>query len=388
MMTHAEEIVQAVAILIKQGMNIFSRKDVRDQIGVGHDVWVSGYTAIFQGMRIDHPGRAPSVNSKFKNVFERVEHGKYILTPYGKQLVQAYSKYISGFQNNASSLDYDKLTESEKVALIVAITFPHRTLISVLPKLFKWKASDSTYYRYHREGYDKLIDKGLLKDGKPTELAFKILPQNILLQIVKDLREEIMTLYNETSKTTNELWESRRNLSQLKEEYIFLEKENERIKSEIERFIELRELKEKIDFTNIYDELKLILSKSLAKDVDKAIELFKRDEYDSAIVKSYVITEILLHNLYKIIYGIDDAKKVRKHEHRLKKIWNDDQLEKYKYPGIQLVASLFSIILWYRNKMGAHRELPPTIEAARISINALLQSLKEIRRLGFTSVFS
>jgi len=74
-MTHAEEIVQAVAVLIKQGMNIFSRKDVRDQIGVGHDVWMSGYTAIFQGMRIDHPGRAPSVSSKFKNVFKRVEHG-------------------------------------------------------------------------------------------------------------------------------------------------------------------------------------------------------------------------------------------------------------------------------------------------------------------------
>ncbi|MGQ9722238.1 MAG: hypothetical protein ACUVXA_13060 [Candidatus Jordarchaeum sp.] len=46
---------------------------------------------------------------------------------------------------------------------------------------------------------------------------------------------------------------------------------------------------------------------------------------------------------------------------------NDEHLEKHKYLGLTIIASFFSIILWYRNKMAAHTEMPPTIEAARIS---------------------
>ena len=89
-MTHAEEIMWAIVLLSKQEKNIFSRKDVRDTIGVDHDVWMSSYTAIFQGMRMDHPGGAPSVISKFKDVFKRVEREKYILTPYGKRPLREY----------------------------------------------------------------------------------------------------------------------------------------------------------------------------------------------------------------------------------------------------------------------------------------------------------
>ena len=59
----------------------------------------------------------------------------------------------------SSEIDYDKLDEAEKVALTVAIAFPHCALKEILPKLFKWKASDSTYYRYHHEGYEELREK-------------------------------------------------------------------------------------------------------------------------------------------------------------------------------------------------------------------------------------
>jgi hypothetical protein len=124
-------------------------------------------------------------------------------------------------------------------------------------------------------------------------------------------------------------------------------------------------------------------TQSLREDVGNAIELFKRGEYDSAIVKSYKVSETLLRNFFASIYGSQDADKVRKHEAKLKRMWNDEQLEKGKYPGIQLVASLFAVILWFRNKIGAHVELPPSMEAARISIVALLQSIAELRRLGF-----
>ena len=88
-MARAEEIIGAVTSLWWEGNHTFSRKDIRDQIGVSQEKWLLGYTAIFQGMRADHPGGAPSVNSKFQNVFRQVRWGKHTLTDYGKKLPQA-----------------------------------------------------------------------------------------------------------------------------------------------------------------------------------------------------------------------------------------------------------------------------------------------------------
>jgi len=91
-MTRPEEIMHAVAVLVKMGKNIFTRKEVRDQIGISHHDWLYRYTAVFQGMRIDHPGGAPEVGKKFKGVFQRVERGKYILTAHGKQLLKEFDR--------------------------------------------------------------------------------------------------------------------------------------------------------------------------------------------------------------------------------------------------------------------------------------------------------
>jgi len=87
-MTHAEEILYAAAILVrKKGRSTFTRKEVRDQIGLKHGDWMAGYTAIFQGMRIDQPGRDPLVAEKYVGVFKRLERGVYCLTPHGRSLV-------------------------------------------------------------------------------------------------------------------------------------------------------------------------------------------------------------------------------------------------------------------------------------------------------------
>ena len=90
-MTHAETIIRAVATLVKrEGKDVFTRKEIRKQIGVTRDEWLASYTAIFQGMRADQPGGAPDVEARFKNVFGQVEHGKHILTDYGRQLLQQF----------------------------------------------------------------------------------------------------------------------------------------------------------------------------------------------------------------------------------------------------------------------------------------------------------
>ncbi len=89
-MTHPEQIMKAVAFLVSHGNTPFSRREVRDQIGLSQVDWMAGYTAVFQGMREDHPGGAPPVGEKFRGVFRRVAHGQYVLTKYGKELAKQY----------------------------------------------------------------------------------------------------------------------------------------------------------------------------------------------------------------------------------------------------------------------------------------------------------
>ncbi len=88
-MTHAEQIMHAVAhIAVVQGFTEFSRDDVRLTIGVEAETWLNRYTAIFQGMRIDHPGRAPDVGQRFRGILHRVGHGRYKLTEKGERLAR------------------------------------------------------------------------------------------------------------------------------------------------------------------------------------------------------------------------------------------------------------------------------------------------------------
>jgi hypothetical protein len=86
-MTHAEQILRAVAVLIgKDGNAIFSRDDIRVQAKISREDW-EAYSATFQGMRSDEPGGARNVGTRYKNVFKQVSHGKHTLTDYGRQLI-------------------------------------------------------------------------------------------------------------------------------------------------------------------------------------------------------------------------------------------------------------------------------------------------------------
>ena len=89
-LTHAEEIARAAASIIKKKRGPFARVDIREKLGLSPKEWLSGYTAIFQGMGIDHPGGAPNVGSKFEGVFKNVGYGIYELTEYGEKLIKEY----------------------------------------------------------------------------------------------------------------------------------------------------------------------------------------------------------------------------------------------------------------------------------------------------------
>ena len=87
--TNAGRILDTAAALAgADGKKTFSRKAVRDYLGLNNRAWQSGYTAIFQGMRDDHPGRAPKVGDSYSGVFHRVDLGTYELSVKGRRLVE------------------------------------------------------------------------------------------------------------------------------------------------------------------------------------------------------------------------------------------------------------------------------------------------------------
>jgi hypothetical protein len=85
-MTHTEQIFRAACLIVTERNRIFSRNDVRQRLGISPEDWLNGYTAIFQGMRIDQPGGAPGVADLYQGVFKRVRRGEYQLTDYGESL--------------------------------------------------------------------------------------------------------------------------------------------------------------------------------------------------------------------------------------------------------------------------------------------------------------
>jgi predicted RNase H-like HicB family nuclease len=95
-MNHAEAILRAAAALVAKGHRELARKDIRDELGLTQSEWMSGYTAIFQGMRDDHPGRAPQVAKKFQGVFHQIDRGRYALTELGQRAARALSPAVDG----------------------------------------------------------------------------------------------------------------------------------------------------------------------------------------------------------------------------------------------------------------------------------------------------
>ena len=89
--TNAGRIFCAAAALAgADRRKTFSRKAVREYLGLDNRTWQSSYTAIFQGMRDDHPGGAPQVGATYTGVFHRVDHGTYELSAKGRRLVETH----------------------------------------------------------------------------------------------------------------------------------------------------------------------------------------------------------------------------------------------------------------------------------------------------------
>lgn len=246
-----------------------------------------------------------------------------------------------------------QLSDDEKAALLYHILYEMHSK-KLHPELFGAPFWLSSFYKNMQRGEESLKKRGILDATlNPTELAYQILPSENLRKMLKELREEVIKQ------------EARRNTLQV---------EIDSLKTKIQ----------KLDLRSSFD--RIAIPQQMRDYVDKAFFRIDEGSFSEAIMNCYRVSEILVKTLFSFLYP-DEKNKVIKHEDKLKRIWTDEEKEKHKYPGIKVIASLMSVVLWYRNKMAAHTEMTPTKEAAKTCITALIQALIEFERLGIRIVF-
>ena len=82
-MTMAGRLLRAVRELNRSGQSTVTRAEVFEELGVTTRAEKDSYSAIFQGMRVDHPGGAPEVDAAYSDTLKRVSRGQYVLTTKG-----------------------------------------------------------------------------------------------------------------------------------------------------------------------------------------------------------------------------------------------------------------------------------------------------------------
>ena len=94
-MTIAHDILQAVFTILGGDLEgAFTRAQARTHLAVPQRTWNRSYDPIFQGMRADQPGGAPSPG-KYRGAFRRVDRGRFVLTEVGREFVSTDSVRIT-----------------------------------------------------------------------------------------------------------------------------------------------------------------------------------------------------------------------------------------------------------------------------------------------------
>jgi hypothetical protein len=305
---------------------------------------------------------------KEKGLIETME-GKYGITDKS-----AFSELLSVNQDEIEhilSMDFGKgdlagqLGKQERYILHKVLSFGN---FMTIPDLYTSIFDDidhrsGPFSGYSSSNYGKkrakeittyLVKRGFLKaDGSVS------IPDRVLSDFVTENLNELLSELKSTEKK----------IKQLVEENSELSSKIEMLKTEIKKWNPTSALQS------------LRIPQPIRTRIDKAIARIDQRSFSEAIINCYLVSEILVNNLFNFLYP-NLKNKRRKHEHKLQKIWNDEEKEKHHFPGIKVIASLLAVILWYRNKMAAHTEMKPTKEAARISVTSLIQVLTEFKRLG------
>jgi hypothetical protein len=88
-MSQQTEVLQAVAVLVRDGRVQFSPRDVREQLGIANARQGNSYDAAFQTMREDRAEADRNVGiAMYRGVLRQIEPGIYELTDYGARLIR------------------------------------------------------------------------------------------------------------------------------------------------------------------------------------------------------------------------------------------------------------------------------------------------------------
>lgn len=119
---------------------------------------------------------------------------------------------------------YEQFDRDEKIALELAIVYPHKSASEMLRKFYERGTSKSTLYKYHKRGADKLAQKGFLDiQNRPTELAFQVIPLDFLKKIVANLHYQLIELKSEKNEAEASNWNTTAELRKTKEQIEKLE---------------------------------------------------------------------------------------------------------------------------------------------------------------------
>lgn len=87
--TNVDLIFDAVKIIFNvKKKDVFTRNDIRKELGLTSEEWELRYTGGFQGMIENAPPLKNLIRPKYRAVFTRIEKGKYKLTDYGLTVIK------------------------------------------------------------------------------------------------------------------------------------------------------------------------------------------------------------------------------------------------------------------------------------------------------------
>ena len=87
--TNVDLIFDAVKIIYNvKKKDVFTRNDIRKELGLTSEEWELRYTGGFQGMIENAPPLKNLIRPKYRAMFRRIEKGLYQLTPYGLSIIE------------------------------------------------------------------------------------------------------------------------------------------------------------------------------------------------------------------------------------------------------------------------------------------------------------
>ncbi len=200
-----------------------------------------------------------------------------------------------------SSVRFLRLNSKERVALKMAIMYPHKSYKEILPKLFMKDfpgMSDATYRKYHKEGIQSLIGKGLLNnDGNPTINTYSTISGPLATQLIGDASREIYSLLDMYEEYRDKCWDYEKKIREYEEKVSSLNEERNSLKAKLDK-------KDIVHYKPVTN-LNSFTKEEIEIDMKEAEICVNSGAYKAGITMCGRAVEVTLHSIYEEKTGSD-----------------------------------------------------------------------------------